>query len=238
MTRYHLDPDSIRRLFNSVAPSYDFLNHLLSLRRDVYWRREAIRELDGLQGPILDVATGTADLAIESLFQEGGSRRIMGLDFSEAMLRGAQQKLRKRHLTHQILLTLGDAVSLPFRACSFSASMIAFGLRNIPEKERALREMVRVTREGGRIIVLEFTLPHKGMMKVLYPFYFNKILPWVGGRVSGDREAYAYLPESVFRFRHPEDYEELMRRSGLEEIRSRQLTFGIVSLMVGTKGRR
>jgi demethylmenaquinone methyltransferase/2-methoxy-6-polyprenyl-1,4-benzoquinol methylase len=116
--------------------------------------------------------------------------------------------------------------------------MIAFGLRNIPEKERALREMVRVTREGGRIIVLEFTLPRKGMVKTLYPFYFKRILPWIGGRVSGDREAYAYLPESVFRFRHPEDYEELMRRSGLEEIRSRQLTFGIVSLMVGTKGQR
>jgi demethylmenaquinone methyltransferase/2-methoxy-6-polyprenyl-1,4-benzoquinol methylase len=238
MARYHLDSDSIRRLFNSVAPSYDFLNHLLSLRQDVYWRREAIRELDGLQGFILDVATGTADLAIEALSQEGGSRRIMGLDFSEAMLRGAQQKLRKRYLSHQVLLALGDAGSLPFRACSFNASMIAFGLRNIPEKERALREMVRVTREGGRIIILEFTLPRKGIVKVLYPFYFKKILPWIGGRVSGDREAYAYLPESVFRFRHPEDYEELMRRSGLEEIRSRQLTFGIVSLMVGTKGQR
>jgi demethylmenaquinone methyltransferase/2-methoxy-6-polyprenyl-1,4-benzoquinol methylase len=238
MTRYHLDPDSIRRLFNSVAPSYDFLNHLLSLRRDVYWRREAIRELGGCQGFILDVATGTADLAIEALSQEGCSRRIMGLDFSEAMLRGAQQKLRKRHLAHQILLTLGDAVSLPFRACSFNASMIAFGLRNVPDKERALREMVRVTREGGRIIILEFTLPRKGIVKILYPFYFKKILPWVGGRVSGDREAYAYLPESVFRFRYPEEYEGLMRRSGLEEIHSRQLTFGIVSLMVGTKGLR
>jgi len=238
MTRYHLDPDSIRRLFNSVAPSYDFLNHLLSLRRDVCWRRETIRELDGFHGFILDVATGTADLAIEALSQEKHSRSVMGLDFSEAMLRGARQKLQKMHLSHQILLSLGDAVSLPFRECAFNASMIAFGLRNIPEKERALREMVRVTREGGKVIILEFTLPRKGIVKILYPFYFRKILPWVGGRVSGDKGAYAYLPESVFRFRYPEDYEELMRRSGLDQIHSRQLTFGIVSLMVGTKGHR
>ena len=238
MTRYHLDPDSIRKLFNSVAPTYDFLNHLLSLRRDVSWRREAIRELDGFQGFILDVATGTADLAMEALSREEHSRSVMGLDFSEAMLRAAQQKLQKRHLSDRIFLSLGDAVSLPFRDGSFSASMIAFGLRNIPEKDRALREMVRVTREGGRVILLEFTLPRKGVMKILYPIYFTKILPWVGGRVSGDKGAYAYLPESVFRFRYPEDYEELMRRSGLDQVHSRHLTFGIVSLMVGTKRHR
>ena len=235
MTRYHLDPDSIRRLFNSVAPSYDFLNHLLSLWRDVYWRREAIRELDGFRGFLLDVATGTADLAIEALSQEGASRSVVGLDFSEAMLRRAQKKLQKKHRASQVLLSLGDAVSLPFRDGFFKASMIAFGLRNIPEKERALREMVRVTQEGGRIIILEFTLPRKGIMKILYPIYFMKILPWVGGRVSGDKGAYAYLPESVFRFRYSEDYEDLMRRSGLDQVHSRPLTFGITSLMVGTK---
>jgi demethylmenaquinone methyltransferase/2-methoxy-6-polyprenyl-1,4-benzoquinol methylase len=238
MIRYYLDPDSIRKLFNSVASHYDFLNHLLSLRRDVHWRREAIRELDGFQGVLLDVATGTADLAIEALSQKGHLRSVMGIDFSGPMLRAAQQKLRKKHLSHQVLLTLGDAVSLPFRESSFNASMIAFGLRNIPEKEQALREMVRVTREGGRVIVLEFTLPRKGMAKILYPLYFKKILPWVGGRISGDKGAYAYLPESVFRFRYPEDYEELMKRAGLDPIHSRHLTFGIVSLMVGTKRHR
>jgi demethylmenaquinone methyltransferase / 2-methoxy-6-polyprenyl-1,4-benzoquinol methylase len=238
MTRYHLDPGSIRRLFNSVAPRYDFLNHLLSLRRDVSWRREAIRELNGFHGFILDVATGTADLAIEALSQEGSSRSVVGLDFSEAMLRGAQKKLRRKNLSSRVLLGLGDAVSLPFRDGSFKASMIAFGLRNIPEKERALCEMVRVTQEGGRIVILEFTLPRKGIMKILYPLYFTKILPWVGGRISGDRGAYAYLPESVFRFRYSEDYEELMRRSGLDQVHSQPLTFGIVSLMAGTKRQR
>ncbi len=235
MTRYHLDPDSIRRLFNSVAPSYDFLNHLLSLRRDVCWRREAIRELDGIHGVILDVATGTADLAIEALSQPGASGSVVGLDFSEAMLKGAQKKLQEKHLSSRILLSLGDAVSLPFRDDFFKATMIAFGLRNIPEKERALREMVRVTQEGGRIILLEFTLPRRGMMKIFYPVYFTKILPWIGGRISGDKEAYAYLPESVFRFRYVEDYEDLMRRSGLDQVHSRPLTFGITSLLVGTK---
>jgi demethylmenaquinone methyltransferase/2-methoxy-6-polyprenyl-1,4-benzoquinol methylase len=238
MTRYHLDPDSIRSLFNSVAPRYDFLNHLLSLRRDVYWRRQAIRELDGIQGVLLDVATGTADLAIEALSQNNHSRSVMGVDFSGPMLRGAQRKLRKKHLSHQVLLALGDAVSLPFRESSFNASLIAFGLRNIPGKEQTLREMVRVTREGGKVIVLEFTLPRKGITRILYLLYFRKILPWIGGWVSGDKGAYAYLPESVFRFRHPEGYEELMKRAGLDQIHSRHLTFGIVSLLVGTKRHR
>ena len=237
MTTYILRPDSIQKLFDRVAPRYDFLNHLLSLRRDVYWRKVAVRQLDGIDGWILDIATGTGDVAIEALHPAGDRRKVLGLDFSEPMLRGAQQKIVKKKVSQQILLNLGDALTLPFRENTFGASMIAFGLRNILVKEKALSEMVRVTKEGGKVIILEFTLPQKGWASKIYPFYFIKILPWVGGLISGDRGAYVYLPESVLRFPCVEDYEGLMKRSGLQTEPSRSLTGGIVSLMVGMKPR-
>jgi demethylmenaquinone methyltransferase/2-methoxy-6-polyprenyl-1,4-benzoquinol methylase len=238
MGNYFLHPESIRRLFDRVAPRYDFLNHLLSLRRDIYWRQVAVRKLRGVEGWILDVATGTGDIAVEVIRQESNGRRVAGLDFSEPMIRGARRKLLKKNLLPWIGLSLGDALSLPFRDETFGATLVAFGLRNILEKEEALSEMVRVTKQGGKVIILEFTLPEKGWMKSLYPFYFMKVLPWVGGLISGDPGAYTYLPESVFHFRSSEHYEQLMKKSGLEEVASQRLTCGIASLVVGTKGLR
>jgi demethylmenaquinone methyltransferase / 2-methoxy-6-polyprenyl-1,4-benzoquinol methylase len=235
MEKYILRPDSIRKLFDTVAPSYDFLNRLLSVRRDVTWRRVAVGELRGATGWILDLATGTGDVALEAIRQADGDRRVVGIDFSEAMIRGAKRKVLKRKLSGTICLSLGDGVALPFRDDTFSACIIAFGLRNILEKERALSEMVRVTRAHGKVIVLEFTMPEKGIIKTLYPIYFRRILPCVGGWISRDREAYAYLPESVLQYGRRENYEELMRRSGLVQVTSKPLTCGIVSIMVGTK---
>jgi len=235
MKTYFLHPESIRNLFNNVAPRYDFLNHLLSLRRDVYWRKVAVRELQGLEGWILDIATGTGDVAIEIIHQDGDHRKVFGLDFSEPMIKSARQKLLKKGLSQKIGLSLGDALHLPFRENIFSASIMAFGLRNILNKEQALSEMVRVTKKGGKVILLEFTLPQKGFMRKLYPIYFKKILPWVGGLISGDRGAYAYLPESVLHFQFPENYEELMWKSGLENVSSKRLTFGIASNISGIK---
>jgi demethylmenaquinone methyltransferase / 2-methoxy-6-polyprenyl-1,4-benzoquinol methylase len=235
MTTYFLRPDLIRRLFDSIAPTYDLLNHLLSLRRDVYWRKVAVRELDGYEGWVLDVATGTGDVAIEIVHQDNHRRRVLGLDFSGPMIKSARWKLLRKGLSQRVSLSIGDALSLPFRENTFSASMIAFGMRNILEKERAVSEMVRVVREGGKVIILEFTLPEKGLMRRLYPIYFQRILPWVGGFISGNRGAYAYLPESVFCFRDVENYEALMRRSGLRNVRSRRLTGGIASVISGTK---
>ncbi len=235
MRTYSLKSDSVRQLFDSVAPRYDFLNHLLSLRRDVYWRKRAIRELRGVEGSILDLATGTGDLALEMACRNVGQRRIVGLDFSEPMLRKAAQKIMKRNLAPTIILALGDALQLPFENDTFDASMIAFGLRNIPEKEKALAEMARVTKPAGKIVILEFTIPRKGPIKKLYAFYFANILPRIGGLVSGDKAAYTYLPESVFRFQSPKDYEELMRRAGLDKVTSFGLTCGIASIMVGAK---
>jgi len=202
MKNYVLHPGSIRKLFDTIAPRYDFLNHLLSLKRDLYWRK------------------------------------VLGLDFSEPMVRRARRKVRKEGLMQAVALSLGDVLSLPFRNNTFSASMMAFGLRNILQKEQALSEMIRVTEKGGKVIILEFTLPRKGLMRSLYPFYFMKILPWVGGFISGDKGAYTYLPKSVFHFQYSEDYEVLMRKSGLEKVISRPLTHGIASLMVGIKNDR
>ncbi len=235
---YSLHPDSIRKLFGTVAPSYDFLNHLLSMRRDYYWRKIAVRELEGFDGWILDIATGTGDVAIEIIHQDNHQRKVFGLDFSEPMLRRAFQKILKGGLVNSVALSLGDAISLPFRESTFSATIIAFGLRNIPDKQRALAEMMRVIKKGGKVIVLEFTFPQEGFMRRLYPIYFKRILPWVGGFVSGDRAAYAYLPESVQHFPLAEDYEKLLRTSGLENIMSRRLTFGIASIISGTRKNR
>lgn len=238
MKPYFLHPDSIRKLFDSIAPRYDLLNHLLSLRRDLYWRKMAVQELKGFEGWILDIATGTGDVAIEIVHQNGLHRKVIGLDFSSPMIKGAHRKILKKDLSQTIALSLGDALFLPFRENTFSASIIAFGLRNILNKEQSLSEMIRVVKEGGKVIVLEFTFPRKGWMKKLYPLYFERILPRVGGFISGDRYAYAYLPESVSHFRYPENYEEMMRRSGLENVSSRRLTFGIASIIAGTKKRR
>jgi demethylmenaquinone methyltransferase/2-methoxy-6-polyprenyl-1,4-benzoquinol methylase len=151
------------------------------------------------------------------------------------MIKRAQRKVLEKGLSQTITLSLGDALSLPFRDNTFSASMIAFGLRNIVEKEQALSEMVRVIKRGGKVIILEFTFPQKGLMRRLYPIYFQRVLPWVGGLVSGDRGAYAYLPESVYHFASVENYEEIMRKVGLENVGSQSLTGGVASIISGIK---
>ena len=235
MKTYFLHPDSIRNLFDNIAPTYDLLNHLLSLRRDHYWRKMAVQELRGLEGWILDIATGTGDVAIEMIHQNGQHRKVFGLDFSQPMIKRAQQKVLEKGMSKTIALSLGDALSLPFRDSTFSASMIAFGLRNIVKKEQALSEMVRVIKKGGKVIILEFTFPQRGWMRRLYPIYFQRVLPWVGGFISGDRGAYAYLPESVLHFASAENYEEMMRGVGLGNVNSQSLTGGVASVISGIK---
>ena len=235
MTTYFLHPESIRNLFNNIAPTYDFLNHFLSLGRDYYWRKKAVQGLEGLEGWILDIATGTGDVAIEIIHQNDHHRKVFGLDFSHPMIKKAQRKVLDKGFSQTITLSLGDALSLPFRDNTFRAAMIAFGLRNIMKKEQALSEMVRVIQKGGKVIILEFTFPQKGLMKRLYPIYFQRILPWVGGFISGDQGAYAYLPESVLHFTSAENYEEIMKRAGLENVGSQFLTGGVASVISGIK---
>jgi demethylmenaquinone methyltransferase/2-methoxy-6-polyprenyl-1,4-benzoquinol methylase len=235
MSTYFLHPESIRNLFNNIASTYDFLNHFLSFGRDYYWRKKAVQGLEGLEGWILDIATGTGDVTIEIIHQNNHHRKVFGLDFSHPMIKKAQRKVLNKGLSQTITLTLGDALSLPFRDNTFRAAMIAFGLRNIVKKEQALSEMVRVIQKGGKVIILEFTFPQKGLMRRLYPIYFQRILPWVGGFISGDQGAYAYLPESVLHFASAENYEEIMKRAGLENVGSQFLTGGVASVISGIK---
>ena len=235
MKTYFLHPKSIRSLFDNIAPTYDLANHLLSLGRDFYWRKMAVQEVKGLEGWILDIATGTGDVAIKIIRQNGHYRKVFGVDFSEPMIKKARQKVFQKGLSRMIALSLGDALFLPFRDNTFSASMIAFGLRNIVKKEQALSEMVRVIKKGGKVIILEFTFPKKGLMRRLYPFYFQRVLPRVGGFISGDRGAYAYLPESVFHFASAENYMEIMRKVGLVDVGSQSLTGGVASIISGIK---
>lgn len=235
MKTYSLHPESIRNLFNNIAPTYDLLNHLLSLRRDFYWRKMAVLEFKECNGWMLDVATGTGDVLIEMIRQVDSERKVFGIDFSESMIIRAREKLSRKELLKKVGLGLGDALSLPFRENTFSGSMIAFGLRNIVDKQQSLSEMVRVVGPGGKVVILEFTFPQKGLMKKLYPIYFKKILPLIGGMISGDRSAYAYLPESVLHFRYAEEYEELMRKSGLTNVHSLPLTGGVASIISGIK---
>ena len=235
MKTYSLHPDSIRSLFDNIAPTYDLLNHLLSLRRDLYWRKKAVQELKGFEGWILDMATGTGDVAIEMIHQDGYHRKVFGLDFSKPMIQRAQRKISGKGLSHIITLSIGDALTLPFRNNTFGASMIAFGLRNIVNKEQALSEMVRVVKKDGKVIVLEFTFPQKGLMRRLYPIYFQRALPWVGGVISGDWAAYAYLPESVLHFTSAKHYEDMMKKVGLENVSSQSLTGGVASVISGIK---
>jgi len=235
MKTYSLHPESIRNLFNNIAPTYDFLNHLLSLGRDFYWRKKAVQELKGLEGWILDIASGTGDVAIEIIHQNGDHGKVFGLDFSEPMIKRARRKVLGKGLSQKIALSLGDALFLPFRDNTFHASIVAFGLRNIVEKEQALSEIVRVIKKGGKVIILEFTFPNKGFMRKIYPIYFQRVLPRVGGFVSGDQGAYAYLPESVFHFSSVENYEEIMRKVGLENVSCQSLTSGVASVISGIK---
>jgi len=235
MRTYFLHPESIRNLFNNIAPTYDLLNHLLSMGRDFYWRKKSVQELKGFEGWILDIATGTGDVAIEIIHQNGDHRKVFGLDFSEPMIKRARRKVLGKGLSQKIALSLGDALSLPFRDNTFHASIVAFGLRNIVEKEQALSEIVRVIKRGGKVIILEFTFPNKGLMRKIYPIYFQRVLPRVGGFVSGDQGAYAYLPESVSHFASVENYEEIMRKVGLENVSSQSLTGGVASVISGIK---
>jgi demethylmenaquinone methyltransferase/2-methoxy-6-polyprenyl-1,4-benzoquinol methylase len=235
MRTYFLHPESIRKLFDNIAPTYDLLNHLLSLGRDFYWRKKAVQELRGFGGWILDIATGTGDVAIEIIHQIGDHSKVLGLDFSERMIKRAQRKVSEKGLSQTIALSLGDALSLPFQDNTFNASIVAFGLRNIVEKKQALSEMVRVIKKGGKVIVLEFTFPQRGLMRRLYPTYFQRVLPRVGGFISGDQGAYAYLPESVLHFASVENYEEIMRKVGLENVSSQSLTGGVASVISGIK---
>ncbi len=234
---YRLDDKNraIGEMFSSIASRYDMLNRLLSLGRDRRWRREAVASiLPGTGGVHLDVATGTADVALEILRQKGNGAFVAGVDISAAMMRIGREKSVRAGLSGRLAFVLAPGEELPFRDESFDSASIAFGIRNVVSRDRGLEEMCRVVKPGGRIVILEFSQPDPGLFGVLYRIYFTRVLPLLGGLVSR-RSAYAYLPDSVREFPSPREFAAMMRSAGCEPVTFRALTRGIVTLYVGVK---
>ncbi len=219
------------RMFSDIAHRYDFLNHALSLNIDRRWRRELVRACEVARGEhVLDVATGTGDVALE-FTRRTNAGRIVGLDPSPGMLDVASAKVAG---AARIQLVLGDALALPFPDAVFDVVTIAFGLRNLPDYERGVREMVRVLRPGGRLVVLEF-LPPRGASRVLFQAYIGTVLPVIGRAISGSPEAYRYLASSIGGFIEAEGVRSLLSSAGLQSASTRTLTFGVAGLHRGVK---
>jgi len=227
----------IRRMFGHIAPSYDFLNHLLSLNIDKYWRWRTTR-LAPPRGaaPILDLCTGTGDLALAYDRASQGRVPIVGADFCHEMLVLAGRKAARRAAAERIRYLEADAQHLPFASDAFQITCVAFGLRNVTDTDRGIAEMVRVTRPGGQVAILEFSQPRGRLFGGLYRFYFRRILPVVGQAIAQSKEqAYRYLPASVLEFPDGEALADRLRCQGLREVRWYPFTFGIATLYIGTK---
>ncbi|MGD0263377.1 MAG: bifunctional demethylmenaquinone methyltransferase/2-methoxy-6-polyprenyl-1,4-benzoquinol methylase UbiE [Candidatus Methylomirabilota bacterium] len=226
---------AVERMFSAIAPRYDFLNRLLSAGYDRAWRRQAVAATAlPREGILLDVCTGTADLALEAARQFPDAR-IVGVDFSRPMIALGAAKIGGARLTDRVRLEVAQAEALPFADGSFDAVTVAFGLRNVPDRLRGLREMCRVLRPGGRAVILEFTTPPGALLRRAYLWYFHRVLPRIGRLVSGHPLAYSYLPASVADFPSPEGLAGWMRDVGLHDVSYRLLTGGIVAIHVGVK---
>ncbi len=226
---------AIERMFSAIAPRYDLLNRLLSAGRDRVWRRRAIRATDlPAQGRLLDVCAGTADMVLEA-GRQFPKARIHGVDFSRPMLARGLAKVQAAGLGGRAALEEARAEALPFPDEAFDAATVAFGLRNVPDRRRALTEMQRVLRPGGRAVVLDFVTPPGRIFRGAYLWYFQRVLPRIGRWVSGHPSAYAYLPASVADFPAPVKLAALMREVGFVEVTHTLYTGGIVAVHVGVK---
>lgn len=220
-------------IFTTAHERYDLLNHLLSLRRDVGWRAFAVDKMRFPdEGRFLDVATGTADLALAAA-RRYPSLRVTGIDFAEPMLAIGRRKVRAAGLCDRITLFASDALTLPFASGSFDVAAIAFGMRNIPDKVKALREMARVTRAGGQVMVLEMTFAPAPAFRVIYGAYLCGILPRIARLFAANGGAYSYLADSIKSFPAPRAFAGIMEAAGLTDITWHGLTFGAAYLHVG-----
>ncbi len=226
--------EQVRNMFNSIAHRYDFLNHFLSFGVDFYWRRRVLRIVKRLKpATILDIATGTGDLAI--LAAKAGPEKIIGVDLSASMLEVGKEKVFYKKLSGLIDMQIGDAENLDFEDDSFDLAMVAYGVRNFENLEKGLREIYRVLKPGGAFVVLEFSSPRRFPLKQLYRFYSFRILPVIGRLVSNDASAYTYLPESVAHFPAYEDFLKIMEECGFDDTVYHSLTGGISTIYEGYK---
>ncbi len=223
----------IESMFDHIAGRYDFLNHFLSFGTDIYWRKKAVATLQKVQPKlILDIATGTGDLAIAAMKLK--PEKIFGIDLSEEMLEIGRKKIKKKQLFPQIELLKGDSEQLIFEDNKFDAVTVSFGVRNFQHLEKGLGEMLRVLKPGGSVVILEFSQPN-GWIKPFYNFYSSKITPGIGKLVAHDKEAYDYLHESVNVFPSGKDFCAILQKVGYKDVKHQPLTFGIATIYSAQK---
>ncbi len=225
----------VRQMFDDIAGRYDLLNRLLSFGIDVRWRRFAVSQLSiPKNGRVLDIATGTCDVALEVAEQTDPSVIIVGEDFTQGMLVEGQKKLNSSPHGKRIKLVNAPCEEIPHPDQTFDGITIAFGIRNVVDREAGLREMVRVLKPGGRAVILEFSSPRSRLFRQIYYFYFQKVLPTIGGLIS-KRSAYQYLPDSVLEFPEREAFVAMMKDAGFGRVQYTDLTVGIATVYVGDK---
>ena len=237
MTDVSKSPTRISGMFDAIAPRYDFLNHLLSGGLDVRWRRRAIASL-ALTGSerVLDLCTGTGDLAVAAVTAKRPAARVVGVDFAGAMLAIARDKIGRRDIGGRVALVRGDATRIPLADRSVDAVTIAFGIRNVEAPAAACAEMLRVLRPGGRLAVLEFAVPDTPLFGPVYRFYVSHLLPRIGRAVSRHDGAYGYLPASIGAFATPDEFVKILRQASFSEISAVPLTLGSVILYTARRG--
>ena len=225
----------IRTMFDDISHRYDLLNRVLSFGIDRRWRRFAVSQLNvPKNGRVLDIATGTCDVAFEVAAQSDPSVTIVGEDFTQGMLVQGKKKIDASPHGSRIMLVNAPCEQIPHQDATFDAITIAFGIRNVVDRQEGLNEMYRVLKPGGRVVILEFSNPRSQMFRKIYYFYFQKILPAVGGLIS-KRSAYQYLPDSVIEFPSQQEFSTMMARAGFQRVQYMDLTFGIATVYVGDK---
>ena len=235
MTKLTEKGRGIRDMFDRIAPRYDLLNRVLSLGIDRRWRRFAVRQLAVPEsGMVLDIATGTGDVALEVAHQTDESVKIVGSDFTQGMLVLGQDKIADSAYRDRIVLVNAPCEEMPHPNGIFDGITIAFGIRNVVDRQKGLCEMARVLKPGGRAAILEFATPRNRLFRAIYYFYFLRVLPWLGGLIS-QRSAYQYLPDSVLEFPDRETFKEMMEQAGFVDVRVHDLTCGIAAVHVGTR---
>jgi len=225
----------VKEIFSTITGKYDFLNRFLSLRRDVAWRKFTAKKMRFFQtNRYLDVACGTGDLSIAAACKHP-EICVTGIDFVPEMVEAAKEKVQKKNLAHRITLLQGDALQLPFEENHFDVAGIAFGIRNIPDRRRALSEMLRIIVPGGQVMVLEMTFVRNRFFKLIYYVYLNYLLPAFAKLFSKNPAAYYYLADSIMNFPSPDEFAKMMEEAGMVDVKKYPLTFGITWLHVGKK---
>ena len=228
--------DSIRQMFDGIAPSYDRLNHLMSLSVDRRWRRRAVKEVvDGNAQQILDIACGTGDLTIDIAKAAGSGSVVTGSDISEGMMSFVMSKAAHEGVSERIKLEVADGCNLQWEEGSFDRVTCAFGIRNFEDKSKGLQEFLRVLKPGGKLVILELSVPSNKLLLALYKLYFLHIMPWIGGIISGDKAAYKYLPASVMAFPAPETFCGMISAAGFRDVRHRSFSGGLCRMYIGEK---